>query len=345
MADQREAVLNFVRTSGPVLPVQLSKHLNTNILFASAMLSELVANKKLKITTASIGGSPLYYLDGQESLMDTRLATSLGGREKQAYELIKENKVMREINLEPWERVAIKSLKDFVRPISVLIQGNNEIFWKFHLVNDEEAKNKITEIMNNVYEEPKHVVQELKEITNNASTLVQENIIEEKIIEDIKPITQETLQKDDIIKEAVKNLREELLKEIKPETKSIIEEKPVKVKEELKISEAKKPEGKFYEQILELLNGNNAEIIKEELVKKEKEIDFIINLKTNFGKLKYYVKAKNKPTINDADISLAYSDGQLKKLPTILIVNGKVNKKALEMINIKYNGQLTIKEI
>src|SRR3989338_3713911 len=109
--------------------------------------------------------------------------------------------------------------------------------------------------MNNVYEEPKHVVQELKEITNNASTLVQENIIEEKTIGDIKPITQETLQKDDIIKEAVKNLREELLKEIKPETKSIIEEKKIKIKEEKhEIIEIKKPEGKFYEQILELLN-------------------------------------------------------------------------------------------
>ncbi|MEK6947884.1 MAG: hypothetical protein AABX19_01435 [Nanoarchaeota archaeon] len=341
MADQREAVLNFVRSTGPVLPVQLSKFLNTNILFASAMLSELVANKKLKITFASIGGSPLYYIEGQEPLMDTRLATSLSGREKQAYELIKEHKVMREIDLEPWQRVAIKSLKDFVRPINVLVQNNNETFWKHHLVNDEEAKNKITEIMNNVYVEP------TQELTNNASTLIQENIVEEnKTLEEPKIIHETNNHQEHLIKEAVKNLREELLKEIKPEIKTqIIEDKPIKVKEEIKTEVVKKPEGKFYEQILELLNTNNAEIIKEELVKKEKEIDFIINLNTNFGKLKYYVKAKNKASINDSDISLAYSDGQLKKLPTILIVNGKVNKKALELVNTKYNGQLTIKEI
>ncbi len=45
MPDQREEILKFIKYSGPVLPVQIAKHVNTNILFASAMLSELVSGR------------------------------------------------------------------------------------------------------------------------------------------------------------------------------------------------------------------------------------------------------------------------------------------------------------
>ena len=341
MADQREAVLNFVKLNGPILPVQLAKHLNTNILFASAMLSELVETKKMKMTSASIGGSPLYYLQGQEAKTDLRLSTSLGGREKQSYELIRDNKVLREKDLEPWQRIAIKNLKDFASPISVVIQGNNDVFWKYNLVNEEEAKIIIAEAINNIY--PEQIKQE-NEITNQSPQTVQEIIAKEepKIIEQaVLSIKEENsiLQKTEaLIKEVVKGLKEELFKDIKHK-----EPKQEKLRETNE--EIKKLDGKFYEKVANMLKENGAEIIKEEMIKKDKEIDFLVNINTKLGKLRYYVKAKNKPAINEADISLAYSEGQLRKLPTLLIVNGKINKKATDLINNKLQGQLTINEL
>ena len=43
----RNEILNYVSKHGPILPVQISKQINNNILFAGAILSELVANKKI----------------------------------------------------------------------------------------------------------------------------------------------------------------------------------------------------------------------------------------------------------------------------------------------------------
>ena len=65
--DVREKIIAFVKIRGPVLPVQVSKEVKLDILMSSAYLSELVSNKKLKISYLKIGGSPLYYAQGHEA--------------------------------------------------------------------------------------------------------------------------------------------------------------------------------------------------------------------------------------------------------------------------------------
>jgi len=311
MADQRDDVLNFIKYNGPVLPVQIAKHINTNILFSSAILSELVARKILKITHASIGGSPLYYLPGQEELMDTRLCTALHGREKEAYQLLKDKKVLWEKEMEPWQRVAVKDLKDFSVQIMVNQEGNVEAFWKHSLVSDDEAKLIISSII-------------------NGSAPVEEakpEAVDEENIETVIPEVQEEIKPKVII-----------------EPKEFVQEK---IEAEPKITKVKKekPEGNFYGKVLDFVQANNVEIIKEEVIKKDKEIDFVVNVLSNFGKLRYLIKAKNKAAINEADVSMAFSEGQLKKLPVILLVNGKPNKKAIALIEQKMQGQLHLKEI
>jgi len=330
MVDQRDDVVNFIKANGPVLPVQVAKHVNTNILFASAMLAELVERKMLKITHFSVGGSPLYYLSGQEEPMDRRLGASLGGKEKEAYNLIKEKKVIREIDLEPWQRVAIKSLKDFTSQLNVGSNENNEVFWKYHLVNEEEAKSYVQNIMDQIYGK--------QEVINNQSSL-QENIV------DIEKQKIDTLYSGVIVKELAEKLREELLKEMKLEKE--IKPKEIKIKPEAKKEEKKKadikPDGKFYNNIISYFADNNINVLSEELVKKDKEFDFIIELPSALGNLRYFVKAKSKPNINDADVSMAFSDGQDKKLPIILLSNGKTSKKANELIEKKLKGQIILK--
>ena len=62
-----DVVLSLVKAKGPVLPIHISKDIKTELLFTSAILSELVSKKKLKFTHMKVGGgSPLYYLPGQE---------------------------------------------------------------------------------------------------------------------------------------------------------------------------------------------------------------------------------------------------------------------------------------
>ena len=66
MDDIRSKVLSLVQVNGPILPVKISKIINQNILFTSAILSELIDRKQVLLSKAKVGGSPVYYIKGQE---------------------------------------------------------------------------------------------------------------------------------------------------------------------------------------------------------------------------------------------------------------------------------------
>jgi len=51
---------------GPTLPAKVAKAINQPLLIASAALSDLSSQGKVKISNLKVGGSPLYYLPGQE---------------------------------------------------------------------------------------------------------------------------------------------------------------------------------------------------------------------------------------------------------------------------------------
>ncbi|MBI5391443.1 hypothetical protein HZB00_00410 [Candidatus Woesearchaeota archaeon] len=322
MTDQREQALQFIRTMGPVLPVQLSKALNTNILFASAILAELVSRKQVLMSSASIGGSKLYYLQGQEIKLCERVGTILKGKEKEAFEFLHEKKVVLEKELEPWQRVAFRDLKDLAVFLSVSFGDQTENFWKYRLVDDVEAKGLIEQLIEPApakKEEPK------QEIPQPVKQNVEQRIEQ-------KQIAKEELQ------EVVKSLREEIIKEMQPQ---FLQPKPKQVKEKI----VEKGAGKFYEHVLDYLHKSNITVLQEEVVKKDKEFNFLVRIPSPFGELPYYVKGKDKKTLNETELLQIYSEGQLRKLPAILLTNGSLNKKAESLLQQKMHGQVIVKSL
>ncbi len=324
MPDQREKIIGFVKNNGPVLPVQLSKYLDTNILFASAMLSELFSSKHIKMTHASIGGSPLYYLQGQEVQVDARLSTSLSGREKEIYNLLKEKKVLREKDLVPWQRIAVKQLPDFAVSVNVKYGTDEDVFWKHQLVNEEDAKNAIANILNETLDK-KHAIADLVSSVKKEIPVTREPLA--PFAREIRTPKSEEISGQQTLGETGK-----------PE--NVLEKA-----EKLRTRKVKKTDTGFYENTIKFLKNNNIQILKEEVVKKNKEINFIVSINSPFGDLKYLVKAKSKASITEADISMAYSDGQLKKMPVIMLVDGNVGKRAMLFAEGKMQGQLTLKKI
>ena len=144
MEDIRTKALSCVERFGPLLPIQISKELNTNLIFAGAILSELVSRKSIVITHVKKGGSPFYYCKGQEEKLQN-LSNNLGSKEKEIYNLLKENQVLMDINLEAWQRVAIREIKDYAYKIDYNFDGKPFVFWKWYLLNEEEAINLIKE--------------------------------------------------------------------------------------------------------------------------------------------------------------------------------------------------------
>lgn len=286
MAHQ-EKVLQLIRIKGPVIPSQISQDIGTDILLASAILSEMVAKNVLRISSVKIGGSPLYYLPGQEQRLQEH-ASRLHEKEKQAYDLLKEKKVLRDKELAAVIRVALRQIKDFAKPLEVSAGDDKELFWKWYLLPTEETEPLIKSILTG----PEATTEETKEEVKKA-----------EVEEEIAP-----LQKQSVTK-----------------------------------ARKRAAEDYFSKRIRDYLGQNKIEVIEENM-KKKSEAEFIVWIPSTVGKLKYYIKAKNKKRCNDADLSAAYVQGQSKKLPVLFLTTGEFTKKAKEMFNKEFS-HITLKKI
>src|SRR3989338_6511377 len=136
MQEIRNKILEMIKLRGPSLPVQISKQIGTNSIMAGAILATLLEQKYLKISNAKIGGSPVYYIEGQENRLGGVLYSHLKEIHRKVYDLLKQNLVLEDVALEPWQRVALRELGDFAKKLTIY---TGEIFWKWHLISDKEA--------------------------------------------------------------------------------------------------------------------------------------------------------------------------------------------------------------
>jgi hypothetical protein len=131
----KERIISIIDSQGPILPVQVAKQTGLSILFASAFLSELYNEKRLNISSIRVGSSPLYFIPGQESLLE-KFSSHLKNREKDAFMLLKDSSFLKDSEQLPAIRVALREIKDFAVPF----QKGEEIFWKFFTASEPEFK-------------------------------------------------------------------------------------------------------------------------------------------------------------------------------------------------------------
>jgi hypothetical protein len=293
--ETNDRILELIRVKGPVIPTNITKEINYDILMTSAHLAELSSQNKLKISNIKVGSSPLYYLPGQESNLQN-FSDNLHEKEKKAFDMLKERKVLRDNKLEPVIRVALREIKDFAVQLIVTYQDQKEIFWKWYLVSKEEAE-KLTKSILTGKETREDVLKKPEDVIKK--TLKEETGIK-------KPIKQETTLK----------------KEVK---------KPVESKKFVDRSSS------FIDEINSYFNKNNIIVKNSETVKKG-ETDFILEVPSGIGKLEYYCKVKDKKRINDGDLSSAYVQGQLKKLPVVFLTKGELTKRAKEMLSKEFKN-------
>jgi len=168
-------------------------------VFASAILSELIASKQIKTSHMKIGSSPLYLLPNQSEKLEEK-TEHLKQAEKQAQEKLKQNKILFDQKEEPAIRVSLRNLKDFAIPFKF----KEEILWKYAFTPQEEI-DKIL-LPKKKEEEPKKPEVEIKEDVPKAWEVKKEEIIQAK--EDSKKI--------ESIFEKPKEEPKEEPKEIKP---------------------------------------------------------------------------------------------------------------------------------
>src|SRR5437870_98510 len=109
--DARERIKLFLEAKGPSLPYAVGKEMGVNVTFASAYLAEMSDRGIVRISNLKVGGgSPVYYLPGQEAQLQT-YANNLGEKQKKAYDMLKEKLVLQDKAIEPVMRAAIRDIK------------------------------------------------------------------------------------------------------------------------------------------------------------------------------------------------------------------------------------------
>ena len=280
LMEANDRILAIVKEKGPILPVQIAREINDNILMTSARLSELLCTKQIKISSLKVGSSPLYYSQGQENKLQN-FADNLNQMEKKAYSLLLQNKVLRDSAQEPAIRVALREVKDFAVPLQVNYENKTEIFWKWYLIGSKEAESSIKNILSK------------KEATQKKVFEKPEEKIKKELIELKKDTTKikKTVDKDLFLKE-----------------------------------------------VHNFFNRNKINIIETTDIKKNTEVDFIVELQTTIGNVKYFCKTKNKKKINEGDLSSALLNAQSRNLPLLFLTAGKISKKTKEQLNTDFKN-------
>lgn len=156
----KEDVLQAVKLKGCVVPSDLSKQFTVDTFIMGAVLSDLVSEKKLFVSSVKMGGSPVYYApEAREKLQE--LFKYLNEKDKQTYLLLQEKKVLADTMQTPLVRVSLRNIKDFSKPLEVTAQGTTQLFWKWYLAPDEEVNKRIHSFL--VPEESIQKKQEIKQ--------------------------------------------------------------------------------------------------------------------------------------------------------------------------------------
>ncbi len=322
--DYRDRIVELSKTS-PLQPTSLGKLLSTNSLFASAMLSEMTGKGLLKVSNLKVGSSPLYYAaDHPEHLLN--FIVYLNEKERRVAELLKEKGVLRDTSLDPLQRVCVRSIKDFAKQLDVSMGDSKEVFWKWFLLPDDQTNAAIQQLLDPAAPPEKKIEAAIPVSVPapapvsapapiHIPAVVQESqkVVEQKKIE--VPAAPVHVESPKIRKQASKPAVQENI----PPVNAVSEEiRPIVVDNG----------DLFLKRVRSFFERNKIVIRELTTVKKKTEFDIVIDVPSPLGILTYFCKAKNSKRISNSDLSNAYVQGQLKKLPVVFLSPGELAKPA-----------------
>jgi len=338
--DTENKILSLIKISGPCIPSKIAKAIESNILIASAHLSELSARGVVKISNVKNDGTPFYYLKGQEEQLQ-QLSNYLNDKDQRAFNLLKDKEVLRDKDLEPLIRVGMRAIKDFAVPLNVKTNQGSEIFWKWYLITNEDATKLIRDIID---PEAKRKIEDQKK---QEAEKIEED--KKKKDQELKQkIAQEKKKRDEEIKKKIEKEKAEekaLEEKRKLESKKIEEQKKLDDKKQVVVRKRELKPDAFLDQLNRYFKSKGIDVLECEVVRKNADIDLILRIPSVVGKVDYYCKAKNKKRVMDGDLSSAYIKGQMKKLPVIFLTTGHLTKKAHEMLSKDLNNGIVLKKI
>jgi hypothetical protein len=293
----KDRILSTLRLKGPCLPVQIAKSIEFSPLFASAFLSELKSEGRVKISNMRVGSSPLYYLDGQEEMLE-KFSGYLNQREKEAFFLLKDKKVLVDDEQTPVMRVALRAIKDFAYSIKIRMNGEMKLFWKYFSVDDGEIAKVI-----------------------KGGPVLKKEVVEKPEPKKVEEVVEERVENKEDVKEEPKkefSPRIEVQKALEGEKRPLAEKKKQKV-----------VDNEFVINVKDYLRAKEMEIL-EVYAERKREFEARVRIDTMLGKQEFYLVAKDKKSVGENDFAMAWQKGQEKKVLGMVMCTGVLNKKGKE---------------
>ena len=218
--EKKEKIISFLENNGPSLPVRISGVIEMEPVFASAILSELYSEGKIKMSHMKVGSTHLYFLPGQEQRLEN-FFENLKPIEKEALMKLKDKKILDSEDEEPAIRVALSGMKDFA--INFIFSGKS--MWKYSFVPEQE----INEILN-----PKK--EEKNEIRTKVKKEINERLIEEIVVKNKRTEATENKNDNETKKiEGAPNAKKEIKSEFYEEVEKYLIDKGILIYEKIQI--------------------------------------------------------------------------------------------------------------
>lgn len=325
----REKIIDIIKRKGPLLPLQLSKELELNSIMAGAYLSELVSENKVNISNLKIGGSPVYYVEGQEDKLQNYIY-ALKEPEQKAVNMLREKKLIKDSELESLTRVSLQNAKDFAKPIEITIKGQKELYWKWYLLSNEDVQSILKGKTNNI--ESKNEERDEEKKTEEAP--------EKEPEKEAGDNTEDNEGQD----KGHKDKEEESGHVPEPDQEEVTEKKDPGQSPEEKTSwkDEEVGEHELLDKCMKFFEENEISVLSKEVVR-QTEVHFRVLIPSPVGKLHYFVTAKSKKKCNDSDLAQLFVNAELKKMPGLFLYTGELTKKARE--KLKEFKNLAVKNI
>ncbi|MBN1645742.1 hypothetical protein JW868_01750 [Candidatus Woesearchaeota archaeon] len=325
----KELVLKIVEGRGPIQPNEIKKVVGAGDNFLiGAILSQLSNAGQIRVSHTKHGSSPFYYSMHNKNKLEN-LVPYLNEKDQRTARLLKEKGVVADESAETLIRVSLRNIRDFAIPLQVNVNGQPKLYWKYFTLPSEEAENKIRELlgMTKQMTAPEAVLP-----ASTQSSVPIEPVA--KLAATATPIPEPQVK--EAPKQTVETSKQDIVK-AEPAKQKTLPEQPA---QGIRIDAS----SDFGKKIASYFSRNNIKVVEENILRKGSDMEYIVRIPSAVGALKFWCKAKSKKTCNDADLSSAYVQGEMKKMPVLYLTAGKVTKKAREMLLTQFKT-ITLKEL
>lgn len=292
-----ERVYQTVRMRGPLQPNDIKKILGGDTVIIGAMLSDLAAQSRVRITALKLGSSPFYYTAEQASRLQ-ELSRHLGEKDRRAFDLLRQEVLLQDGRLDPLTRVALRSLKDFAKPLEVTVDGAPSLFWKWYLASAEEAQ----QLLQRRFAPPPAASAQAESAAPGAPAAAAPPR------PDPKPhkAVQETL----------------VARAPRPAPRPVLAQ------------DAASP---FADRVRRYFEKQDIHLLEHEAPKRGSDLGYVVSVPSAVGPVTFACRALAKKKVSEADVTAAYAWGTHRHLPVILLVAGVLTKKAQDQL-VVYKG-------